>query len=176
MTRGTLVGLLGALILATAGCGGGTPEPEGPVDEYGVAREDALDEDYDEVDQPEVKDTDEGEGEGEEEGGGKKTPAEPEFTAGMSVNAAINAVPPGTDRVNIEDDILSRPLMDPEVYKPCKPGGKHFKIKVAIWDGRAVGIDIDAKDQKLAACIRTQVEGLKWREKAKSLNTVEYAF
>jgi len=176
MKTATLVGLMGTLALAMAGCGGGTPESETPVDEYGVAVDDSddMDEDYDEVDQPPVaKKNEDKEASGDED---KAPPPEPEFKEGMSVNEAINAVPPGIERVNIEDEVLARPLMDPKLYEPCKVSGKHFTIKVAIWDGHAVGMDIDAKDQKLAQCIRQQVSGVTWREKAKSLNTVEYSF
>lgn len=104
---------------------------------------------------------------------------EPEFRAGMTVNEAINAVPTGTERVNIDQETLEQPILRQELYAPCKLGpSQHFKIRVAIWDGRAVGLDIETtpKNEKVAACLREQIEGVRWSPKAKSLNTVEYAY
>ena len=100
----------------------------------------------------------------------------PEFKPGMSVEQAISAVPPGTERANIEQEALSRPLMDPKVYEPCKLGTAHFKLKVAVWDGKAVGIDVTTtpKSDKLSECIKSQLSQLEWPDKVKSLNTVEY--
>ena len=69
--------------------------------------------------------------------------AEPSFKDGMSVNDAINAVPQGLPRVNIDQEDLNTPLLEPDFYKQCKLSpSQHFTIKFAVWDGRAVGIDI----------------------------------
>lgn len=105
-----------------------------------------------------------------------KSVAEPEFKEGMSVNEAMAAVPDGGDRLNIEQEALSRPLMEEAVYEPCKLGNRHFKLKVAVWDGKAVGIDVTTtpKNEQLADCIKTQVRQLTWKDKVKSLNTVSY--
>jgi hypothetical protein len=172
--------LLSALVLVGASCGGGTGEADDPTDEYGVDLDDYDDDEdeYDEVEQPSASDSRGGEGRSDrEEGKAKAPPPEPKFEPGMSVSQAINAVPPGIERVNIEEEELARPLGDMKLYEPCKlKPTHHFKVKVAVWNGRAVGIDIEAKDQALAQCIRRQIEGLTWRDKAKSLNTVEYQY
>lgn len=121
----------------------------------------------------------EGKGEGEGEGKGKPPAGEPSFKEGSSVDEAINAVPQGTPRVNVEQDHLAKPLMDENLYKPCKLAqNQHFKLKVAIWDGKAVGIDVNAtpKNDKVVACIKQQVSGIAWKDKVKSLNTVEYQY
>ncbi len=169
-----LLGVLG--ISVCVACGGSGKNADSPTDEYGVATDEEED-DYDEVDQPSVPSDGSASRGADEEEEGKKPPPEPEFTEGMSVNDAMNAVPPGIERLNIDQETLGRPLADPATYEPCKLKAQHhFKIKVAVWDGRAVGIDIEAKDKKLAECIRQQISQLKWRDKAKSLNTVEYEF
>src|SRR5690606_1453192 len=102
---------------------------------------------------------------------------EPAFAPGMSVLDATNAVPASAQRLNIEQERLAEPLMQPELYEPCSlQGHHHFTLRVAVWDGKAVGLDVDTKDPKLASCLRTQVEGVEWKDKAKSLNTVEYTY
>jgi hypothetical protein len=171
-----LLGVLG--ISVCVACGGSGKDAESPTDEYGVPVGEEEEDDYDEVDQPSIpSDGSASKGADEEEEETKKPPPEPEFTEGMSVNEAMNAVPPGIERLNIDQEVLGRPLADPKTYEPCKLRAQdHFKLKVAIWDGRAVGIDIEAKNKKLAECIRQQISQLKWRDKAKSLNTVEYEF
>jgi hypothetical protein len=173
MMRGTIVCLLGALVVVGANCGGSGGGADQPTDEYGMELDDYEEEDdYDEVDQPPAAQSDTRPSDAE-----KEPPPEPQFEPGMSVSQAINAVPPGIERVNIEPEELARPLADPKLYEPCKlKPSDHFKVRVAIWDGRAVGMDVEAKNQNLAACIRRQIEGITWREKAKSLNTVEYQF
>ena len=102
----------------------------------------------------------------------------PAFKENGSVRDAVNAVPQGTPRLNIEQEALERPLNNSEVYEPCKPGNAHFKAKVAIWDGKAVGLDLTTtpKNQKFADCIAERIRGLTWPDKVKSLNTVEYTF
>jgi len=102
----------------------------------------------------------------------------PEFKENGSVIEAINAVPQGTPRLNIEQEALGRPLNNPELYEPCKPGSAHFKAKVAIWDGKAVGLDLTTtpKNPKLATCVAERIRSLTWPDKVKSLNIVEYTF
>ena len=104
--------------------------------------------------------------------------AEPEFRPGMSVNEAIDAVPQSADRINIEQEALAAPLMNADLYAPCVKGHEHFSLRVAVWDGRAVGVDVSTtpKNDKVATCIREQVEKLSWPDKAKSLNTVSFNF
>ncbi|HEU5076116.1 MAG TPA: hypothetical protein VFU02_18110 [Polyangiaceae bacterium] len=109
---------------------------------------------------------------------GKPLGGEPEFTENMSVSEAIKAVPPNADRLEIEEDRLAEPLADSELYEPCKLGNGHFKARVAVWNGRAVGVDIETspKNPQLARCIDQQIRELKWADKVRSLNTVEYSY
>jgi hypothetical protein len=97
----------------------------------------------------------------------------------MSVDEAINAVPQGSERANLDTAALSQPISDMKLYDPCaaKPT-EHVKIRVAVWDGRAVGVDVATtpSNSKLAECVKEQIRNVKWRDKEKSLNTVEFAF
>ena len=103
---------------------------------------------------------------------------EPQFVDGMSVADAIKAVPVGAERANIDQETLSKPIQDFAVYEPCKPGTAKVKMNIAVWDGKAVGIDITTtpKNEQLAACIKDRIKSLTWQAKVKSLNTVEYSF
>ena len=109
---------------------------------------------------------------------GKPLGGDPEFTANMSVNDAIKAVPPNAERLEVEQDRLAEPLMEAEVYEPCKLGSGHFTARVAVWNGRAVGVDIETQPQnpQLARCLDQQIRELKWADKVRSLNTVEYSY
>jgi hypothetical protein len=103
---------------------------------------------------------------------------EPEFKENGSVDDAIAAVPVATKRYNIEQEALARPLQDFKVYEPCKPGNGRFKFRVAIWNGKAVGLDMSStpKNAKLEQCIAQQIRALTWPDKVRALNTVEYQF
>jgi hypothetical protein len=103
---------------------------------------------------------------------------EPQFVDGMSVADAIKAVPVGAERANIDQETLSKPIQDFAVYEPCKPGAAKVKLNIAVWDGKAVGIDVSTtpKNEKLAACVKDRIKSLTWQAKVKSLNTVEYSF
>lgn len=104
--------------------------------------------------------------------------AEPQFTDGMSVAEAEKAVPQGAERANIDQETLSKPIQDTAVYEPCKPGAAKVKLKIAVWDGKPVGIDVTTtpKNDKLAACVKDRIKSLTWQAHVKSLNTVEYSF
>jgi hypothetical protein len=108
----------------------------------------------------------------------KPAAPEPQFTEGMSVAEAIKAVPQGAERANIDQETLSMPIQDTNVYEPCKPGAERIKMKIAVWDGKAVGLDVTStpKNDKLVACIKEQIKKLSWKAHVKSLNTVEYSF
>ncbi len=104
---------------------------------------------------------------------------EPKFVEGMSVNEAINAVPQGLPRENIEEEVMNKPLLDMSLYAPCKlPPSQHFEIRFAIWDGRVVGLDITTtpKNEKAAACLREAVSRASWKDKTKSLNISTVSF
>lgn len=103
---------------------------------------------------------------------------DPEFTPGMSVREAVDAAQ-GTDRIEIEQEVLAEPIVKPELYQPCKlRPNQHFKLTVAIWEGRVVGMDLVTTPKSDAAdeCIRAQVQGVTWKKKAKALSTFEFNF
>jgi len=93
------------------------------------------------------------------------------------VEQAIKAIPQGTERVNVDQETLSKPLQEESLYAPCKAGSTHFKFKIAVWRGKAVAIDMTTtpKNPKLAECLKTQIRAITWPAKVPSLNTVEYA-
>jgi hypothetical protein len=109
---------------------------------------------------------------------GKALGGDPEFTENMSVNDAIKAVPHDAERLEIESDRLAEPLAETERFEPCKLGSGHFKARVAVWNGRAVGVDIETepKNQALARCLDEQIREIKWADRVRSLNTVEYSY
>lgn len=149
-------------------CSGSTPPSEAPEPEPEPAMPEPA---------PPAEEPAEPEEKPEEEPA--KTGVEPEFKDGMSVEEAINAVPQGTERENVDQEALSRPLMDAKIYDPCKPKpNQKFKLKVAVWDGRAVGIDVlpTPKNDQFADCIKQQVSQVQWKDKVKSLNTVEFNY
>jgi hypothetical protein len=108
----------------------------------------------------------------------KPAAPEPVFTEGMSVAEAIKAVPQGAERANIDQETLSKPIQDFALYEPCKPGAAKVKMNIAVWDGKAVGLDVTAtpKNDKLVECIKERLKGVSWQARVKSLNTVEYSF
>jgi hypothetical protein len=153
-------------------CGGSTPPSETPedVEQEPIAETEPP---------PEPKEPTPEEGTEGDEGETQKAAVEPEFKDGMTVEEAINAVPQGTQRENVEQDALSKPLLDSKLYEPCKPKpNQKFRVKVAVWAGRAVGIDVDAtpKNDALVDCVKQQVSQVQWKDKVKSLNTVEFNF
>jgi hypothetical protein len=101
---------------------------------------------------------------------------EPVFTPDMSVDAAINAIPQSAQRVNVDQETMSKPLED-AFYEPCKPGAAHFTLRIAVWRGKAVAIDLTTtpKNPKLAECLKGRIHDLTWSAKVPSLNTVEYS-
>ena len=102
---------------------------------------------------------------------------EPTFTDDMSVEQAIRAIPQSAERLNVDQETLSKPLQDESLYAPCKAGAGHFTLRVAVWRGKAVAIDLTTtpKNPKLAECLKGRLRELTWPVKVPSLNTVEYA-
>jgi len=165
---------LAATALLLFACGGTQKNAES-ADEYGHVDEasEGENEGSGDVEQQNVGDEQKND---EESSDGVKAP---EFKEGMSVNDAINAVPMGTPREDIDPETLSIPLRDPALYQPCKlAASQHFTMKVAVWDGRAVGLDLETQPNNptVDACIRQQLSQLVWRDKAKGLNVVEYSY
>lgn len=190
MKSRTITGLWVVVSLLTVGCGGSQPEAE---DASNVASDDSKKSDGDEGDKSgSAKGSDEGtdssggddskkNGDDKKDDDSKKgsddkkdDAAGPNFPENASVAQAIAAIPKGTQRSNIDPETLGEPLNKPEVYEPCKPGSQHFTIKVAVWDGKAVGIDVTTNNKALAECVKKQIQAIEWRDKVKSLNTVEY--
>jgi hypothetical protein len=165
--RGTTIWLTSLFSLLVMSCGGSTPPPEEPTNTV------------EEPSGPPPAEEPKPDAEPEEKPPEKPAAAaEPEFKEGGSVDDAIKAIPQGTARLNIETEELSKPLMDPKLYEPCKLGSGHFKVKVAVWDGKAVGIDLTTtpNNPKLGDCIKGRIREVTWKDKVKSLNTVEYQF
>jgi hypothetical protein len=104
--------------------------------------------------------------------------AEPVFTENMSVAEAQKAVPRGVDRANLDPETLSKPLQNLELYESCKAGTAKVKLAVAVWNGKAVGVDVTTtpKNDALSECVKGKIRELTWDKKVKSLNTVEYQF
>lgn len=172
--KSRIAALVACLAVSVAACGGNQPPAESPEP---AAEEPKPEPKPEPSEEPKAEEPAEGKGEGK--GEDKAAAPEPTFKEGGSVDEAINAVPQGTPRVNVEQEALAKPLMDENLYKPCKMSpNQHFKLKVAIWDGKAVGIDLSAtpKNDKVVACIKQQINGITWKDKVKSVNTVEYQF
>lgn len=99
----------------------------------------------------------------------------PTFPESATVAQAMSAVPTGTTRANIDQETLGEPLESEALYAPCNVGTQHFKLRVAVWNGQAVGVDVTTPNKTLATCIDKRVREVEWRHKVRSLNTVEYS-
>jgi hypothetical protein len=164
-------GVLGLVLLA---CGGSQPPPadvssEAPSEAAPV-----------EASKPEAEST---ETEGSDEPAPPKAenpePKAPEFKENGTVDEAIAAVPPGSERLNLDQETLAKPLQDMTLYEPCKPApNARIKFRVAVWDGKVVGLDLTAtpKNPKLEECLKGRLREVTWKDKVPALNTVEYSF
>ena len=160
-----------ALFLFAAGCGGSAPPAANPSAVSPPAEGSATpkpappsDEDAPRPDAESAKPQ-------------KEEVVEPTFTPDMSVEDAIKAIPQSAERVNVDQETLSKPLQEESLYDPCKPGAAHFTLRVAVWRGKAVAIDLSTtpKNPKLAECLKGRIRALTWPVKVPSLNTVEYS-
>ena len=170
MTRGTRYqSALILCVLALAACGGSTPPAESAGESSGPVIPDKTEVAPPTEDSPKA-----------EEEAPKKAPkeeiAEPTFTPDMSVDDAISATK-ATERMNVDQETMSKPLQDEALYAPCKAGTAHFTFRVAVWRGKAVAIDMTTtpKNPKLAECLKGRIRELTWPAKVPSLNTVEYS-
>ncbi len=160
-------GVVGCLLLA--GCGG-PPASDFPPDEP-PATEEAPDQSWDTGRDRDVAP------EKVAEANPIKTPRAPEFKPGMSVNEAIAAVPSDYDFVGIDAEVLAKPLQDLATYKACNVTSyHHFQVRIAVWDGRVVGADVQSPNKQVERCVDGVVRGLEYKEKVQSINTVEYSF
>jgi hypothetical protein len=171
MTRGLryqIAALISSIVVATA-CAGSAPPAESPPASTGPVVPDNT-----EVAPPSDDNAK------AEEDAPKKAPKEdipePTFTPDMSVDEAINAAK-ATERMNVDQETMSKPLQDEALYAPCKAGSAHFTFRVAVWRGKAVAIDMTTtpKNPKLAECLKGRIRELTWPAKVPSLNTVEYS-
>jgi hypothetical protein len=159
----------GALFVGACG-GGSTPPAEDPSAASGPVIPDKS-----EVTPPSADDA-EPKADSEPKKAPKEEVPEPNFTPDMSVEDAIKAVPQSAERLNVDQETLSKPLEEQSLYEPCKPGTTHFKLRVAVWRGKAVAIDLNTtpKNPKLAECLKARIHDITWPAKVPSLNTVEY--
>lgn len=159
--------LLGLTWLVGWGCGGPAEPAAAPVEPE--PQVDAPSPTPDPVDEPVVEDTPP-----------EPPPAvEPAFTEGMTVDQAVKVVPEGTPRLNLDPEVLGKPLGEFALYEPCKPSAKQkWTVRVAIWQGKPVGVDVETspKNDKFAACAAERVRALEWKDKVPSLNTIESSF
>ncbi|HEX2672674.1 MAG TPA: hypothetical protein VHM25_17445 [Polyangiaceae bacterium] len=174
MTRGlryqsaALISSLFACLLLTSACGGSATPAATPEESSAPVIPDTTEVAPPSSDEPKAEDAP------------KKKPKEeapePTFTADMSVDDAINATK-GTERMNVDQETMSKPLQEEALYAPCKPGTSHFKFRVAVWRGKAVAIDLTTtpKNPKLAECLKGRIREITWPAKVPSLNTVEYS-
>jgi hypothetical protein len=176
MRGGLLFGWALCLLVVPA-CGGSEPAAAAPTESRVGSAEDAPGGQA--PPEPDSNASEKGASDEAAGSGAKKAEVPtPEFKANGSVLEAINAVPQGTPRLNVEQEALAQPLNNVEIYEPCKPGNAHFKAKVAVWDGKAVGLDLTTtpKNQKFGNCVAEKIRAITWPDKVKSLNIVEYSF
>ena len=172
-----VVSLVAALALGPWGCNASQPKQVEDPDPLGLGADMEEVDDEDDGTSAESDSMDE-ESTSDSSAAVDKSSGEPQFTDSMSVAEAQSAVPPDADRLNMEQEVLATPLQDAELYAPCKLGGGHFKANVAVWDGRVVGLDLETQpnNPSMAKCLSTQIRKVRWRDKVKSLNTVEFSF
>jgi len=105
-------------------------------------------------------------------------PPKIEFPPHASVEQAIKAVPQGSARLNMSNDILQAPLLDLKRYDKCKvPRTTKVSMSVAVYDGAAVGVDVTTKPKnaKIEECLDGVVRGITW-DKVPSLNQANVNF
>jgi hypothetical protein len=171
--RGFILPFLVIPVLAL-GCGKGTPSAESADSESSMYESASSESDSSETSESSPANED-SEASAKPKSEESSVP-EPKFTEDMSVEEAIQAVPQGVERRNIDQETLGKPLQDAALYEPCKPGGARVKLRVAVWDGKAVGVDVitTPKNDKLASCIKGRIREATWEAKVRSLNTIEY--
>lgn len=160
----------GALLMA---CGGNQKEASDAGAEAEAMPELALNE-------PEPEFADGTGQEAQEEEAEPAPPSQkPTFEPGMSVDEATNAAPFALNAAEVDVAELEKPLMSSGIGSACSiPSSQKYKMKVAVYEGRAVGIDVSttpASDAK-EACIREQIEAITWDVQEESINLVELSF
>ena len=99
----------------------------------------------------------------------------PAGPSGMSYEAAIagnnlQLAPGTTNAPDLTDAELGGPMRDGTFLDACDvPSSTHVTVKVAIQNGRAVGISVYAvpPSREIAGCIERHVRGFQWSSNAK---------
>ena len=87
------------------------------------------------------------EGQTEEAEQNSSEASSPQFEPGMSVEEASNEAPFAVNAVEVPIEKLEAPLMS-SLYTPCNiPGSQHYKVRVAVYQGKAVGIDVSTEPE-----------------------------
>jgi hypothetical protein len=166
------------IALLVLSCGGGAAE-QAPTQTPAGAETESAAVQRNEPAQPAPTAPNASGGSGGSEQAGLPTPtAKVTFPPNASVDQAINAVPQGLPRVNINDNDLQKPLMEMPRYERCKvPRSTRVSIRVAVYDGAAVGVDIASKPKspKVDDCVAGVVRTMSW-PKVPSLNTMTFNF
>ena len=158
------------MLLITGACAEGTPSARSADDEDGTSGAKKSHDD------PDWYDSGSSDKPGDKKKGNKASGGqadEPVFKEGMSVNDAVNAIPQGWPNVIIDQEVLDAPLMQTEFYKSCKLSpAQHFTIKFAVWEGRAVGINVTTQpaNKNMEKCLHGLVAAYTWKDKVKALN------
>lgn len=157
--------------LVYSGCGGSAAEPAYP--DGPPSKEEAADPSW-ETEDPNAHSSEPAEAPEEQPTGERK---KPEFTEGMTVDAAIAAVPEDYEYIGLDQDVLAKPLTQLDTYKECKvKQSDKFKVRIAVWDGKVVGANVTSHNKALAQCIDGVVRRLEYKDRVESINTVEYSF
>ncbi len=165
-------GVVGVVLGAVA-CGGEKKEPQFPPPAPASSGEERPDPSWDTGENRNYEPEPEPEPEPKS---GEEELEKPEFKPGMSVNEAISAVPSYYDYVGIDQEVLAKPLTNPDTYKECNvTPNDHFKVKIAVWNGKVVGADVEATPAK-KDCLDRVVRSIEYKEQVESINTVEYSF
>jgi hypothetical protein len=96
-------------------------------------------------------------------------PTGPSYESAIAGN--VQRLAPGTvEAPDLTDAELAGPLRDGSFLDTCGvPGSTHVTVKVAIRNGRSVGISVYSTppSQSIAGCIEQHVRGLQWPSNAK---------
>src|SRR4051812_20147172 len=115
------IAILSCVLLAA--CGGSAPPAQEPTANTGPVIPEKS-----EVTPPAEEDVAKADAEAEPKKAPKEEVPEPAFTPDMSVEEAIKAVPQSAERLNVDQETLSKPLEQESLYEPCKPGSTHFTL------------------------------------------------
>lgn len=96
-------------------------------------------------------------------------PTGPSYESAIAGNN-LKLAPGSLDAPDLTDAELAGPMRDGTFLDTCGvPTSMHVTVKVAIRQGRAVGISVypTPPSQEIAGCVERHVRGLQWRSNAK---------